>query len=284
INAEHRSKGRKPMDGPAVDCLDDALKLPDGVDRGTFLDTLCPPLPENYAIPALEPGAVSKIVDMREFRKYIRAHWSDEDWRMHRWAYARLTERVDAEIAVVLDALRETRLDEDTVVIFTSDHGDLDAAHKLEHKSILYEEAMRVPFIISWKGKTKSGVADAANLVSSGLDLIPTMCDYAGIEPPASLHGCSARPMAEGRSPSTLREYVPVETQFGRSIVTKRYKYNLYDSGAHREQLTDLEADPGEMNNLAEDEKHRDVLKAHRALLRDWIGRNSDATAEKYLV
>jgi arylsulfatase A-like enzyme len=190
---------------------------------------------------------------------------------------------VDAQIAQVLDALRRAGLEEETVVVFTSDHGDLDAAHRLEHKSILYEEAARVPLIVSQKGVTKPGVVNDTHLVSVGLDLIPTFCDYAGIEPPDGLHGRSVRPLAEGRSVDAWRDQVVVESRAGRMIRTDRFKYVVYESGAHREQLIDLAEDPGEMVNLAEEPKYRDVLNEHRKRLRAWVEETGDEIGGAYV-
>ena len=67
----------------------------------------------------------------------------------------------------MLDALRASGLEGNTVVVFTSDHGEMDASHKLEHKSMPYEEAMRVPFIVSRKGVTPAGRVDTT---ASGFD------------------------------------------------------------------------------------------------------------------
>ena len=77
---------------------------------------------------------------------------------MYRWLYARLTEQVDAEIQVILDALKESGLEKNTLVIFTSDHGDMDGAHRMEGKATLYEESANVPFIAMWKGHIPAGL------------------------------------------------------------------------------------------------------------------------------
>jgi choline-sulfatase len=261
-----------------------ALEMPEGVSRDEFFQRLCPPLPDNYEVPVLEPECITeRYLGARTFRKYARNTWSDERWRQHRWAYCRLTEMVDAHVAKVLDALRSAGLEEETVVVFTSDHGDLDAAHRLEHKSILYEEAARVPFLVSQKGVTKPGVVDDAHPVSVGLDLIPTFCDYAGIEPPEGLRGRSVRRLAEGRAVDAWRDQVVVESRAGRMIRTDRFKYVVYESGAHREQLTDLAEDPGETVNLAENPKYRDVLNQHRKRLRAWVEETGDGIGKAYV-
>jgi choline-sulfatase len=154
-------------------------------------------------------------VDKREFQLWVRRKWTDRDWRLHRWAYARLTEQVDREIGVVLEALRESGRDKDTLVVLTSDHGYQDASHWLEHKEVLYEEAIRIPFIVSGKGVAKPGAADRQHLVSNGLDLIPTLCDFAGIPKPASLRGYSVRPLVEGRGVPQWRDCLVVENHLG---------------------------------------------------------------------
>ena len=262
-----------------------ALQLPEGVSREEFFERLCPPLPDNYEIPALEPACITEqYVRARTFREYARAKWSDEQWRLHRWAYCRLTDMVDAHIARVLDALRRRGLEDTTVVVFTSDHGDLDAAHRLEHKSIPYEEAARVPLVVSYKGVTKAGLVDDAHPVSVGLDLIPTLCDFARIEPPPGLLGRSVRPLAEGREVQSWREEVVVESKAGRMLRTDRFKYMVYESGAHREQLVDLSRDPGEMVNLAENPQYRDVLSEHRGRLRRWVEATGDEIAKPYVL
>ena len=82
-----------------------ALELPAGVTRDDFFARLCPPLPANHEVPALEPECITeRYLRARSFRQYARTKWSDERWRQHRWAYCRLTEMVDAHIAKVLDA------------------------------------------------------------------------------------------------------------------------------------------------------------------------------------
>jgi len=210
--------------------LREALKLPSGVTREEFFAKICPPLPANYEIPEGEPSRVKQIP--AGFTQYVRENWTDEQWRMHRWAYARLTELVDAQIGQVLAALREAGLEKNTLVVFTSDHGDMDASHRLEHKSVLYEESTRVPFLVSWKGVTQPGGVDRAHLVSTGLDLIPTMCDFAGIPVPKKLNGRSVRLLAEGKEYTSWRETLVTESEGARMLRSARYKYVRYGKGS----------------------------------------------------
>jgi arylsulfatase A-like enzyme len=285
INAYLVSQGR-PTIFDEVDTSGELLRqMRDIKDRAAFFAKECPPLPANHGIPALEPEAIAKKY-MGEpwigpFRAYVREHWTDEDWRIYSWIYHRLTERVDGEVGSILAALREEGLEQSTLVILTSDHGDMNAAHKLEHKSVLYEEAMRVPFIMSYKGVIPEGRVDQTHLVSTGLDLLPTLCDYAGIElPPVALDGRSLRSHVEDHTPKGWRSYLVVESQHDRMVRTERFKYCRYSCGAHHEQLNDLATDPGEMNNLAEQPEYRDMLKKHQDLLNEWEKRTWDYDAE----
>ena len=213
------------------------------------------------------------IVDQRPFKRHARQTWSTERWRLHRWAYCRLTEMVDRQIGRVLDALRETGQEEDTVVIFSADHGDMDGSHRMEHKTVLYEEAARVPLIMSWKGVTHAGQVDRDHLVSNGLDLLPTICDYAGVVPPDDLEGVSLRTLVEGTPPGDWRERLHVESEFGHMVAAGRYKYVLYDEGRDREQLVDLDSDPGEMSCVTDALELRPVLEGHRDWLRARLAR-----------
>jgi choline-sulfatase len=261
--------------------LDDARRTG---DISAFVEKNCPPLPDNYEVPEAEPECImAKYIEPRPFQAYTRRKWPEQKWRLHRWAYCRLTEMVDAKIGIVLDALREAGLEKNTLVVFTSDHGDMDSSHRLEHKQVMYEESVRIPFIMSYKGIIPAGNVDDAHLISNGLDLLPTLCDYAGIDIPEDKPGLSIRPLAEGKPVKSWRDFVAVESHYGRMVRTDRFKYCIHDSGRHAEQLVDLKNDPGEMKNLAETEKYNDVLNKHRRLLRRWIERINDKIGAEYV-
>ena len=112
---------------------------------------------------------------------------------------------------------------------------------------------------------------DEEHLVS-GLDLLPTLCDYAGIEPPPHQRGVSLKPLLEGRAVDGWREFVPAQGWVkGRMIRTNRYKYVMYKGDENpTEQLFDLKADPGETHNLAYDPAYQTVLSKHRKILREF--------------
>ena len=239
------------------------LKIPDGISEKEFFDKYCPPLPPNFEPQEDEPFGVKKILQQRNFKNEARNHWTEKDWRMHRWAYAKLTELVDSQIAKVLNAVKESGIEEETVIIFTSDHGDMDSAHRLEHKEVLYEESVRLPFIISQPGKTKKTV-DKTHVISSGLDLYPTFCDYAGIKPPKHIKGVSLKPIADGEKIKNWRKFIPVEGTYGDMIVSARYKYMMHDEGEHKEQLMDLVKDPLETKNSANLPENKEVLEEFR--------------------
>jgi arylsulfatase A-like enzyme len=136
---------------------------------------------------------------------------------------------------------------------------------------------------MSYKGVIPKRRIDTTHFVSNGLDLLPTLCDYAGIKAPTGLPGASLRALADGKSPGDWRDHIVVESQNGRMIRTDRYKYCLYDSGRNPEQLTDLKKDPGEMQNLAGRSEHQAVLEKHRRLLKEWIETVGDETGVKYV-
>ena len=285
INDFNRTQGRPIMGNTDSKTCEAVLnRARKAVDIGAFVEKNCPPLPANHEVPESEPECITrKYTEARSFRAYVRDDWTENQWRLHRWTYCRLTEMVDAEIGTVLDALRDAGLEENTLVVFTSDHGDMDSAHKMEHKSVLYEEAVHVPFVMSYKGVIPRGKVDDRHLISNGLDLLPTLCDYAGIKTPGGLHGQSLRALAEAKTPDKWRDFVVCESQNGRSLRTDRFKYAIYDSGKNREQLTDLQDDPGEMNNLAGRADYENVLNEHRKLLREWGERTGDKLAAGYV-
>lgn len=241
----------------------------------------CPNLPANFAIPAFEPEVIREV-----WRSSTKVHpvvtYTDEDWRRYRYAYYRLVEKVDADIGKILDALEQSGVMENTLIIFSSDHGDGNAAHHWNQKSVLYEESIRVPFIIKPPESLRNGIVDNEHLISNGLDLLPTICDYAGIAKPDGLKGYSLMPLISGRKNVPWRDVLFVETNWaeyginGRAVVGAKYKYMVYNKGKYKEQLVDLKSDPGEMVNLAIERKHESVLQEYRSLLFNWCENTND--------
>ena len=244
-----------------------------------------PPLPANHGPTAYEPEALRH--EQREAAAmYGTAAYGPDDWRRYRFAYARLVERADAGLGVVLAALEDAGLADDTVVVYTSDHGDGDASHAWNQKTALFEETCRVPLIVRDPRQPESTATSSA-LVSVGLDLLPTALSIAGDQTPVR-GGVDLIGLLAGGSGH--REVV-VETAFGptpgraaRALVTDRYKYVVYGWGAHREQLFDLEADPGERRNLAAESAFDPVLEQLRGRLLDWCRRTCDTRFLKRLV
>jgi choline-sulfatase len=269
------SEKEKAMIGRSVKeiaALEKALKTPDGVSEDEFFSKYCPILPPNFEPQKDEPKAVKKLLELRDFRIGARKNYTEKQWRMHRWAYARLTEQVDAQIQTVLNALIESNQLENTLIIFSSDHGDMNAAHRMEHKTALYEESAGVPFMVMWKGKIKGTRVDSTHLISNGLDLLPTVCDYAGIKAVADPRGKSIRPLLEGKK-TKWRKTLGVETEIGRMIVSENnLKYLKYDAMGIEEQLIDLKSDPYEMTHVTNNAKYkRQLILMRKSFEKEWF-------------
>jgi choline-sulfatase len=247
-----------------LETLDKAMQLPEGIKHEQFFAEYCPPLPPNFEPQEDEALAIRSLLERRAFRLSARENYTQEQWRMHRWAYARLTEIVDAQIQLILDALKESGQEENTLVIFSSDHGDNDASHKMEHKTVLYEESANIPFAAMWKGQIPAGQINNINLISSGLDLLPTVCDYAGIDAQSDTRGKSLRPLFEGQK-TEWRKTLGVEGEISRMVVNEDgYKYVRYDAVGTEERLMDLNKDPYETTHFTNDESHAKILSELR--------------------
>lgn len=250
----------------------------------------CPGLPANFEIPAFEPSVVRQHQHQPGNNgTYPTRHWGgpeDGRWRQYLWAYYRMTEKVDAYIGQVLDALRETGQEENTAIVFFSDHGDGLASHRWNQKTLFYEESARIPFIVSWKGRTVPGSLNHSRLLNLGPDLFPTLYDLADIPCPEAMTGLSVKNTACGDQSAPGHPYIVCQNNLhpaygqkgvdGRMVRTPRYKYIRYPSGQHPEQLFDLDLDPGEMNSLVYSSSHRPILEEHRALLNRFITEKGD--------
>ncbi|MFC1635799.1 sulfatase [Planctomycetota bacterium] len=273
--AAYKGKGKHNM--ASVDRLyQQASSLP--------LDQL-PPLPENHAIPQMEPDAIEAHLNPNAVTPAItmRKTYNEREWRIYRWIYCRLTEQVDKQIARILEGLDDAGLAEKTLVVFTSDHGNMDASHRLSSKGLFYDESANVPLIMMYKGVISASKVNREHLVSTGLDILPTLCDYAGIKAPSHLIGKSLRKIAEGQPVHAWHSYVASENGWGRMIRSQRYKYCIYDSGGNRESLVDMKNDPGEMWNLALDPQFKKVLDVHRQFLKEWIKTSGDTAGSRYV-
>lgn len=266
-------------------------RLPDGEVGPPPPPEECPPAPANLAPPPDEPDAIS--LARRSYHANPQFPVGDFDaakWRQYRWAYYRMVEKVDAGIGRALASLRESGQEENTLVVFTADHGDCQGAHGWNQKTVFNDESSRVPFIVSPPRARRVGTSD--RLVQTGIDLLPTLCDYAGISVTPGLHGVSHRAAVEGTLPEPEpARFVVVSNHLvqgfpilgvkpapaGRMLRTDRYKYCVYDQGRQRESLVDMRRDPGELVNLAANPDFAGVLAEHRRLLLDWSRATGDS-------
>ncbi len=210
-----------------------------------------PPRPSN-----IEPinGEQQDMVNMStQGRK-----WDDDQWDLYNWMYHRLTEGVDAQIGRALTALKNAGLEENTIIVFTSDHGEMNRSHGLITKNVMFEESQRVPLMFAGKG-IKSNVADTSTLVCNGLDFLPTICELAGLEIPKKLSGVSLAPYLTGAGKKPERKYIITEDYNAYQITDGRYKYTIYELPENPEMLTDLTVNPGETKNFSDDPSYVDI-------------------------
>ncbi|MBN2711394.1 MAG: sulfatase-like hydrolase/transferase [Planctomycetes bacterium] len=165
-----------------------------------------------------------------------------------------MVDLIDRNVGKILDALESEGLRENTVVIFTSDHGELLGDHGLWFKGpFFYEGLISTPLIISAPGEVAPGVSE--NL-SSAIDLVPTMCDLAGASAPYYADGISLAPhLRDSKCETRKQALVEYHNGYGAAdspskvLITERWKYVQYANGDA--ELTDLQNDPEERVNLA---------------------------------
>ena len=242
-----------------------------------------PPLPANFARTADESEFITWCRERDHYgeENTFTKSWDAAHWRRYLWTYYRMVERVDRSIGVVLDALRDAGLEDDTVVVFTSDHGEGMGAHHWVVKLMLWQETLTVPLIFRWNRRIAART-DLRSLVSV-MDVAPTLCDLAGIPLVKPVDGRSVWPLLQGRGraprSSLFAELAPDtqnKTLQGRAVRTERFKYMAFSSGANPEMLFDLEADPGETRNIHSSPAAKGELNRHRMLLDQWVKDTGD--------
>jgi arylsulfatase A-like enzyme len=193
---------------------------------------------------------------------------SEEELRRSMASYFGMTSLIDFEIGRILDSLERLGIAENTLVVFTSDHGHFLGQHGLIAKGAFhYEDVLRVPMIVRWPGVVPAGQVSTS--LQSLVDFPQTFLAAAGLETPGSMQGVNQLDVWTGER-SSLREQVLVENRHNpttvhlRSIITDRYKITVY-RGAPYGELFDLHADPAELVNHWDDPAYAQV-KTHLLL------------------
>ena len=235
-------------------------------------------IPENF-----DDDLEDKPTPQRQFlvddQGKVTLNWNKQRWLEYRSYYLNLIEKVDGHLGTILDAFEKKGETQDTIVIYTSDHGDMGGAHKLPFKGpFMYEELLNVPLVISLPDRFPAPVS-SESLVSL-IDIVPTLCDLTGVQWPGPLSGKSLLPLFEaprGQIHSVIySEYygkqkwaVPIRT-----IRTREWKYNAYVNGG--KELYDLKADPGEMVNQIDSARCADVRQRLAKEIQRWREETND--------
>ena len=198
--------------------------------------------------------------------------------RRARAAYAGLVYRTDAMIGQILNALLENGLDDNTLVIYTSDHGDMQGEHGLFWKHVFYEESVRVPLILSWPGRIPpqqrcQQVVSALDVAATMLDAMeaPSLPNSAGRSFLSQVEGLNEVPAWENVAFSEYctDKFGPPEGAYHRMIRREEWKYIHYHQ--HPSQLFNLREDPDELFDRSDDPGCRSILQDLRGeVLRDW--------------
>ncbi len=198
--------------------------------------------------------------------------------RAKAYYYANIT-FIDEQVGRILNELESQGLADNTLVIFTADHGDMMGDHDMWYKFFGYEGSVHIPMLVRWPGRIKPGTV--VEELSSLLDLFPTFMKAAGID------GYNERPgmdLMELIQDKTERQMVFSEYENAGSychyIRHKDWKYVFFQNGGY-EELYDLKNDPDELRDLSDSKEHRQILEDFRKAAQEWIRQYSNK--DKYL-
>lgn len=197
----------------------------------------------------------------------VNAQMSEEQEKKAIAGYYASVSYMDAQVGKVLQALEDEGLEDNTIVIFTSDHGFHLGEHRFWMKVSLLEESVRVPFIIKVPGKEASVTNSFAELI----DLYPTIAELSGLEYSEHLQGESLVEVLENPQHSVRNFAFSIhrwQGNFAYLIRSDKWAYIQYDEDASSGmQLFDMESDPKQHNNLAGNPLYQDVVELHQKLL-----------------
>jgi len=214
----------------------------------------------------------------------------EKKWRYQRYIkdYLRCVASIDESVGQLLDYLDNEGIAEDTIIVYTSDQGFFLGDHGWYDKRFMYEESLRMPFIVRYPRAIKAG--SRTDAMALNVDFPVTFLDYAGVSVPEEMQGHSLRPIWGGKTPSDWRnsmyyrywmhldEHHNVYSHYG--VRTERYKLIYYygealgTTGSLEEnrppewELFDLEQDPYELNNVYGDSRYEGIVKELKAELR----------------
>jgi choline-sulfatase len=182
-----------------------------------------PPLPPNYNFSFADPFPKQQV------------KFSPAEWQNYLYDYCRMIEKLDADVGRLLDAV-DSREDE-TLVIFTSDHGEGAARHRRVQKWHPFEQSVRVPFIAYMPGHVKNNSADLTHVVS-GIDIMTTVCEFAGIPAPPNCKGRRLKKLLVEGTTTAVMDYAFSEFQHTGRVVRKGdFKYvKIYNYSGNPDQ------------------------------------------------
>ncbi|MCG8310759.1 MAG: sulfatase-like hydrolase/transferase [Cytophagales bacterium] len=186
--------------------------------------------------------------------------------------YYGLITHMDAQIGRILKTLRSQGLTENTIIVFTSDHGLALGSHGLLGKQNLYEHSMKSPFLITGPGVPVNKQSEAMVYL---LDIFPTLLELIGMPAMDGVDGTDFSPIIRGEMTETRNSLYTTFTKNMRAVRDHRWKLIRYPT-LHHTQLFDLASDPYELNNLAELTENQDRVKQMMELLGEWQQETGD--------
>lgn len=223
------------------------------------------------------PHAPAKLVEelpavsRNERQKYRHAEATEAEILRTRAIYYGMVTYVDEEFGRILRKLDELGLREDTLILYTADHGEMLGERGIWYKNSFYDPSVRIPLLWSWPKALPRGRSVAAPVMN--LDIFPTLCELAGLKPPPGLEGNSLAGLLRGTEDGAgriARSENYRAGHSGRMIRTSDWKYFYYQNG--EEFLYDMRNDPREEKNLAALPEHRQrVLELRRRAASGWV-------------
>ncbi len=245
-------------------------KYKDRVPMPELPEGLIENLPVNYKHQRIGFGTVDTAPET--VKKGRELYWAFIDW-------------FDEEVGKLLSALETSEVADNTIVIYTSDHGENKGDHGMWWKNCVYEHAGRIPMIVSFPPRWKGGQrrTEACSLV----DLVQTIAELGGADTPDDWNGDSMVPWMDDEN-SGWKDFA-VSEYYGHNICSGitmfrsgKYKYvyhaRINDKYGAEEELYDMEADPKEFTNLASDPAYKDICKEYFDRMLAEVGRHPDET------